>query len=153
MKSKALALAFGLLLLPASGTAQEDTRRNLVVPLAEGGFVAFKSETAWAGTSRTSAAVQELHGEFRSQAFVDEDHVIHRVLVDAAGKYIFGYDLLIKGAAASKTFIIGVKPLDLQTETKLLKSSADVQPARIATLPQSADRKFWMTAIHLRSIY
>lgn len=139
MRSKALALAFCLLLLSAPATAQEDTRRNLVVPLAEGGFVGFKSETAWAGTTRMSGAVQELHREFRSQAFIDEDRVIHRVLVDASGKYIFGYDLIIQAVAASKTFIIGVKPLDLQIENKLLKSSTDVQPARIATLPQSAE--------------
>jgi hypothetical protein len=138
MRSKALML-FGLLLLPALGIAQDDPRRHLVLPLAEGGFVAFKSETAWAGTTRTSAAVQELNGEFRSQAFVDENHVIHRVLVDAAGKYVFGYDLVIQAAATSKTFVIAVKPLDVQIENKLLKSSSDVQPARIATLPQSSE--------------
>ena len=139
MKSKLLALAFGLLLLPSTGTAQEDPRRHLVVPLSDGGFVAFKSETAWAGGTRTSAAVQELHGVFRSQAFVDEKQVIHRVLVDAAGKYVFGYDLVIQPAAASKTFTIAVKPLDSQVEEKLLKSSPEVQPARIATLPQTAE--------------
>ncbi len=139
MRSKALALVFGLLLLPVLGTAQQDTRRHVVVPLAEGGFVAFKSETAWAGATRTSTAIQELHGEFRSQAFVDEDQIIHRVLVDAAGKYIFGYDLLIQATAASKTFIIAVKPLDLQVENKLLRSSPDFQSERIATLPQTAE--------------
>ena len=139
MRSRALTLVFGLLLLPALGAAQEDTRRHLVVPLAEGGFVAFKSETAWAGETGTSAAVQELHGVFRSQAFVDENQIIHRVLVDGAGKYIFGYDLVIQPAAASKTFTIAVKPLDAQIENKLLRSSSDTQPARIATLPQTAE--------------
>ena len=152
MRSKALTLVFGLLLLPAVGAAQEDTRpgspsgqpawggrSHLVVPLAEGGFVAFKSETAWAGETRTSAVVGELHGVFRSQAFVDENQIIHRVLVDAAGKYIFGYDLVIQPAAASKTFTIAVKPLDAQIENKLLRSSSDTQPARIATLPETAE--------------
>lgn len=139
MTSKIVALVFGLLLLPALGTAQADTRGHVVVSLAEGGFVAFKSETAWAGTTNTSAAVQELRGEFRSQAFIDEDDIIHRVLVDAAGKYIFGYDLLIQAVAASKTFNIAVKPLDLQIEKKLLASSPDSQPVRIATLLQSSE--------------
>lgn len=139
MRSKTVALVFGLLLLPALGTAQEDPRGRVVVPLAEGGFVAFKSETAWAGTTRTSAAVQELPGEFRSQAFIDKDDVIHRVLVDAAGKYIFGYDLLIQAVPESRTFTIAVKPLDLQIENKLLTSSPDGQPARIATLLQSSE--------------
>ncbi|HEY2975689.1 MAG TPA: hypothetical protein VGJ48_24455 [Pyrinomonadaceae bacterium] len=136
---KIVALVFGLLLLPAPGTAQEDTERRAVVSLAAGGFVAFKSETAWAGATNTSAAVQELPGEFKSWAFIDEDDVIHRVLVDEAGKYIFGYDLLIQAIAASKTFNIAVKPLDFQIENKLLRISADGQPTRIATLLQSSE--------------
>src|SRR5882762_2974505 len=140
MRSKTVALVLGLLILPALGIAQKDTRpgapigqpdwggrpaspgeqptwagRNpLVVPLAEGGFVAFKSETAWAGTTKTSATAQAPQGEFRSQAFVDKDQIIHRVLMDAAGNYIFGYDLLIQAVPASKKFNIAVKPLDVQ---------------------------------------
>jgi hypothetical protein len=158
MRSKTLALVFGLLLLPALGTAQEDTRlrsggspgsasqqparagrSHLVVPLAEGGFVAFKSETAWAGTTRTGVAVQELQAGFGSQALVGEDHIIHRVLVDPDGKYIFGYDLLIQAIPASRRFSIGVKPLDGKIESKLLANSSDGQPTHIATLPQSAE--------------
>ncbi len=139
MRSKALMLLFGLLLLPKPGAAQEDTRRRMVVSLTEGGFVAFKSETAWAGTTNTSAVVQELRGEFRAQVFLDKDDVIHRVLVDAAGKYIFGYDLLIQAVAASRTFNIAVKPLDLQIENKLLTSGADGHTAHIATLLQSSE--------------
>ena len=139
MRSRLPALVFGLLILPALGAAQEDTRRHLVLPLSEGGYVAFKSETAWAGKTNTSAAVEDLHGVFRSQAFVDENNTIHRVLVDAAGKYVFGYDLLIRPINASKTFTIAVKPLDLEVETKLMRSSPEVQPARIATLPQATE--------------
>jgi hypothetical protein len=142
MKSRSLILVIGVLLLPALASAQgaqEDSRRHLVVPLTEGGYVAFKSETAWTGATRTSAAVQELQGVFRSQAFVDENQIIHRVLVDAAGKYIFGYDLLIRSVAASKTFTIAVKPLDGAVESKLVKSSPEVQPPRIATLPQATE--------------
>jgi len=146
------ALFCALLLLPGLGIAQEDTRSgspggqpasagrsHLVVSLADGGFVAFKSETAWAGTTRTSATAQAPQGEFRSQALVGEDHMIHRVLMDAAGKYIFGYDLQIQTVPASKKFNIAVKPLDKQIENKLLASSPDSQPARIATLPQSGE--------------
>ncbi len=139
MKSRSLIVVLGLLLLPALAAAQEDTRRHLVVPLTEGGYVAFKSETAWAGATRTSAAVEDLQGVFRSQAFVDENQIIHRVLVDAAGKYVFGYDLMIRPIAASKTFTIAVKPLDGLVESRLVKSSPEVQPPRIATLPQATE--------------
>jgi hypothetical protein len=109
-----------------------------VLPLADGGFVAFKSETAWAGAGKTSGAA-ELQGVFRSQAFIDENRLLHRVIVDSAGKYIFGYDLVIQPGVSSKTFTIAVKPLDPEIESKLLKSSPDVQSGRIATLPQSAE--------------
>ena len=139
MRSKSLLLILGILLLPALAMAQSDPRRHLVVPLTEGGFVAFKSETAWASATRTSTSVKGLQGEFRSQVFVGEDKRIHRVLVDAAGKYIFGYDLLIRPGTASKTFTIAVKPLEPEIEAKLLKSSNDQQPARIATLPGEAE--------------
>ena len=144
------ALVCAFLLLPVLGAAQDDTRplspsaqlalggrSHLVVPLAEGGFVAFRSEAAWTGTPKTGTAVQALQAEFKSQAFVDEDHVIHRLLVDAAGRYIFGYDLIIQAVPASKSFNIGVKPLDGQVEKKLLANNSEGQPARIATLPQS----------------
>jgi len=152
MRSKTVALVLGLLILPALGIAQKDTgpaspgdqpawagRSPLVVPLAEGGFVAFKSETAWAGITKTSTTSQAPQGEFRSQVLVDKDQIIHRVLMDAAGKYIFGYDLLIQAVPASKKFNIAVKPLEVQIENKLLASSSDGQPVRIATLPQSGE--------------
>lgn len=138
MRSKGLMLAILLLLLSLPVVAQEAARRNVVVPLAEGGFVAFKSETAWTDAAGAAAVVPVPQGEFRAQAFVDEDRVIHRVLTDAAGKYVFGYDLLIEAVPASKTFTIAVAPLDSQIENNLLTSSFG-QPERIATLPQSAE--------------
>lgn len=138
MRNKRLILVLALISLPSLGVAQEDPN-NLVVPLADGGFVAFKSETASIRASKTSSAFQKLQGEFRAQAFIDENHVIHRVLVDANGKYLFGYDLTIEPVPASKTFTIGVGPLNSQIEKKLLASNSDGPPPPIATLPQSAE--------------
>src|SRR2546427_2560159 len=96
MRSKFLIAAFCLLISFTVMPAQERASRQLIVPLAEGGFVAFNSKTAWADTKRTSLNFQEMQGVFDSQALVDEDHVIHRVLVDKAGKFIFGYDLFVE---------------------------------------------------------
>ena len=143
MTSKGLMIAVLLLLLWLLAAAQEGTRRNVVVPLADGGFVAFKSETAWSGTggsmASTAAGSQIPQGGFRSQAFVDDNRVIHRVLADAAGKYVFGYDLLIEAVPVSRTFTIAVAPLDSQIENKLLAEGSKEQPARIATLPQAGE--------------
>jgi len=142
MTGKCLIIIGLLLSLGSLAAAQEGGRRNVVVPLAEGGFVAFKSETAWSG-ARGSASIASgsliTQGEFRAQAFVDDNRVIHRVLADAAGKYVFGYDLLIEAVPVSRTFTIAVAPLDSQIENKLLAEGSKVQPARIATLPQAGE--------------
>jgi hypothetical protein len=115
----------------------------VVVPLADGGFVAFKSETAWTsavGVSGSAARGAQIpQGEFRTEAFVDENRVIHRMLADTAGNYVFGYDVLIEAVPASKTFTIAVIPLDSQIENKLPANGSSVQRASIATLPQSAE--------------
>jgi len=143
MMSKGLMIAVLLLSLWSLAAAQESNRRNVIVPLADGGFVAFKSETAWSGAGGTSASTaagsQITLGEFRAQAFVDDNRVIHRVLADAAGRYVFGYDLLIEAVPVSKTFTIAVAPLDSQIENKLLAAGSKVQSARIATLPQAGE--------------
>jgi hypothetical protein len=142
MTSKGLMIVVLLLSLWSLAAAQESNRRNVIVTLADGGFVAFKSETAWSGAGGSSAGTaggsQIPQGEFRAQAFVDDNRVIHRVLADAAGNYVFGYDLLIEAVPVSKTFTIAVAPLDSQIENKLLASGSKVQSA-IATLPQAGE--------------
>ena len=139
MRSKALIPLLLMLVLPSLAAAQEEARPNQVVPLVEGGFVGFKSEIAPVGRINASTALREAQGEFRARAFVDEHHVIHRVLLDAAGKYIFGYDVIIEAVPVSKMFNIAVGPLDPATEKELLASSVGSQPMHIATLPQSAE--------------
>ena len=137
MRNKILALMFGLLVVPVPGNAQEDGARQQVVALAEGGFVAFKSETAGTGKTNDVRIAPTLRRAIRSQALVGDDHVVHRVLIDPAGRYIFGYDLLIQSLAASKQFNVTVKPLDAKTENELLAGGANGQSARIATLRKS----------------
>lgn len=136
MRNRVIALLFAFLIVPLLVRAQDDSTRPQVVPLAEGGFIAFKSETT--GTGKTPGIVPTLQREFRSQALVD-DHVIHRVLLDPAGRYIFGYDLVIQAFAASRKFNITVKPLDVKTENKLVAGGPTGQPARIPTLRESAE--------------
>ena len=97
MRSKAIALALCLLSLCAlslwSTRAQEGGLRQLIVPLAEGGYVAFKAETVAPDAneiSKTSSTARQTQGVLDSQALVDhnQDHnqIIHRVLVDTEGQ-------------------------------------------------------------------
>jgi len=134
-----LLLALAPALAPEGARAQDDSRRRVVLQLADGGFVAFNSETAWAATTAPSPAAQVLQGEFTTQAFIDDNHVVHRLLLDASRKYIFGYDVVIEAAPAAKKFNITVKQLDARIESDLLAKSQREQPARIATLPQSTE--------------
>ena len=139
MISKLLVLAVTLLLWAAPGQAQEITNRHLVVPLADGGFVAFKSETAWTGANKSTTKTQELPAEFKSEAFIDGDR-LHRLLVDAAGKYVFGYDLVIEADRATKQFKIVVKPLSVEIESKLPARTTETRAGRdLAGFPPSSE--------------
>ena len=123
MRSKALikllTLAFCLIALSCVATAQVPAKRQLIVPLPEGGFVAFKSETAWTDTKKTSAEVQRAPAIVDSEAIAEGDRLIHRVLQDTGGRFIFGYDLWVTPNPAAKQFKLVVRPLDPRFESKL----------------------------------
>jgi len=143
MSSKALALAFCLLSLSLVTRAQEGRPRQLIVPLTEGGFVAFQAETAFSETAKTSDS-QQARTVFDSQALVDDKKIIHRVLVDNEGKPIFGYDLFVEANPTLKQFKVAARPLDPQFESKLMARGSSGQlpqpaPRRISTLPQSSE--------------
>jgi hypothetical protein len=132
-----------LLALATLATAQEAEKRQLIVPLAGGGFVAFKSETAWTDTKRVSPQLQRVPAILSSHALADENRIIHRVLKDTGGKFIFGYDLWVVPNPAAKQFKIVVKPLDSQYESKLRAGNASVgelpQSEIISTFPKSTE--------------
>src|SRR5215471_2671982 len=69
--------------------SQEHAPPQLIVPLSDGGFVAFKAEAAFDET-RKSSDQQQTRALFDSQALVDDKQIIHRVLVDTEGRPIFG---------------------------------------------------------------
>jgi hypothetical protein len=119
MRSRVLTLTFCLLALSCVTTAQEPAKRQLIVPLADGGFVAFKSETAWTDTKKVSPELQRAPAILGSQALADGNRVIHRVLQDTGGRFVFGYDLWVVPDPISKQFKIVVRPLDPQFESKL----------------------------------
>ena len=136
-------LALCLLSFSPAARTQERGPRQLIVPLAEGGFVAFQAETAFSETRKTADG-EPSRAVFDSQALVDDKQVIHRVLVDAEGKPVFGYDLFVSPNPALKQFRVAAGPLDPQFESKLLARSGGGQqslPAqiKISTLPQSSE--------------
>lgn len=141
--NRVLTWALCLLALSFAATAQEPAKRQLVVPLAEGGFVAFKSETAWTDTKKVSPELQRVPAVLSSQALADENRVIHRVLKDTGGRFIFGYDLWVAPNPAAKQFKLVVRPLDPQFESKLRAGNpSEGEPPQleiISTFPKSTE--------------
>jgi hypothetical protein len=119
--------AFGLTAL-----AQNPAKRQLVLPLANGGFVAFRSEMP--GGKPTSSLAALLY----AQAFAGENRIIHRVLTDAEQNVVFGYDLWVSADPITKKFSVAVLPADEAFRRSFLK---DFTPPRansaFATFPKS----------------
>ena len=136
MRSRLPALLLLLLFAPALLRAQDDATRPQVVPLKEGGFVAFKTESARTGKSSPTELVPTLHGGLRSQVLIGDNQTIHRVLQNPKGEHIFGYDLIVLAHADSRKFTITVKPLDEAREAKLGRG---IPTLREGTQPQVMD--------------
>jgi hypothetical protein len=110
MKSRALTfIIICLLLSPLCAHAQEEGGQ-LVVPLESAGFVAFKIETVPSG-SQLSNGSKEAQDLVNPRALKGEHHVIHRVLTDADGDFVFGYDLTVEPLSNVKQFKVAVGPL------------------------------------------
>lgn len=145
MRSNAFALTFCLLLLSLAARAQESGPRQLIVPLAGGAYVAFRAETTLpeSGDSKRTLDFQQIRGVFDSQALVDDNQIIHRVLVDTDGRPLFGYDLVVEPNPTLKQFNVEARPLDAQFASKLIeRSTAGQRPpqlrTKISTLPEAS---------------
>lgn len=124
MASRAFFILMLVLLLPSLIAAQEQQQpkrvQQLVVPLETAGYVAFKTEAVKPATEDASASSEiDLQSVVKPQVLVDENHVVHRVLVDASGALIFGYDLVIEPLVNSRQFKISVRPLDPEFEKQM----------------------------------
>jgi hypothetical protein len=90
MRSKFWILLLSIHCLALTATAQNPAKRQLVLQLSSGGFVAFRSETPGSKSAPESKSLASL---LYSQAFTGENRIIHRVITDAQQNVVFGYDL------------------------------------------------------------
>ena len=137
MTSKVCALLLSVHCLAIAAVSQTPAKRQLVMPLIDGGFVAFKSETS-ATDNKVSSETQTLSSLIYSQALADENRIIHRVLTDAEKRVIFGYDVWINANPLTRKFSLAVLPADEAFRRTFLKDSV---PRRVndtfATFPKS----------------
>lgn len=145
MRSKVIFPLIIALLLPALARAQEKSVQQLVVPLESAGYVAFKTEAVSPEKQKASASSEiDLQSVIKPQVLVDENHVVHRVLVDGTGALIFGYDLVIEPLVNSRQFKVSVRPLDPEFERRMRErqSSGKGRTAlqmNISTLPRPTE--------------
>lgn len=140
MRSKVWAL---LLCIHCLGFVAAAQNRQLVLPVANGGFVSFRSETSGPGSAQLKN--NSVAALLYSQAFAGDNRVIHRVLTDAERRVVFAYDLVINADPVTKKFSVIVLPADEAFRRSFLRDSA---PARAhesfatfqkSTTPQTLD--------------
>jgi hypothetical protein len=129
MRSKIWILLLCIQAFAFTALAQNPAKRQLVLQLANGGFVAFRSEMPANGNS--------LAALLYAQAFAGENRIIHRVLTDAQQNVVFGYDLWITSDPLTKKFSVAVLPADEAFRRTFLKGTFATFPK--STTPQTLD--------------
>ena len=139
MTNRVCALLISIFCLAQIAAAQSPAKRQLVLPLLGGGFVAFRSETS-SGDIKQVNASQSLASLIYSQALTGENRIIHRVLTDADGRVIFGYDVSINADPVTRKFSLAVLPADEAFRRTFLKdSTAQRAHDNFATFPKSTE--------------
>ena len=135
MRSKHWILLLLIHCLGVAAAAQNPAKRQLVMQVSNGGFVAFRSETPGAKSIPDSNSLAAL---LYSQAFAGNNRIIHRVLTDAQNNVVFGYDLWISSDPISKKFSLAVLPADEAFRRTFLKDYTPTRTnASFATFPKS----------------
>jgi len=149
-------LAFGLLPLlwtcdkishaRAQKVSATERGGQFVMPLHGEGFIAFRVEAARVDAPGAPANLVEIQAALMPQVMLADDHVVHRVLVDAQGNFVFGYDLVVEPVAATKQFKVSVKPLSVEFEEQLrsrqpattTSAATPRAPQTVSTLPRQS---------------
>lgn len=116
-------------------SAQNPARRQLIMQLSSGGFVAFKSETSGSKDLHDGKSLAAL---LYAQTFAGENRIIHRVITDAQQNVVFGYDLWVNADPITKKFSLAVLPADEAFRRSFLKDFTPPRPSSaFATFPKS----------------
>jgi hypothetical protein len=146
----ALLLPLPLLLLCGDARTRAQSGRaaqpaQFVMPLHGEGFIAFRIEAAPAAgdAPEVSVRLDELQASLTPQALLAEKHVVHRLLSDAEGNVVFGYDLVVEPVAATKQFKVTLLPLDASFDQQLRSrqpaAATNRAPQNVSTLSRPAD--------------
>ena len=144
MRSRAWFLLLCLHLVPLYAAAQNPAKRQVVLPVSNGGFVAFRSETSASDTKHIPDG-KALAALLYAQAFAGENRIIHRVLTDAERRIVFAYNLWINADPMTRKFSVTVLPADEAFRRSFLKDFTPLKTNETlatfqkSTAPQTLD--------------
>ena len=138
MNSKTWTILLCLHLFAAAAAAQNPAKRQVVIQVSNGGFVAFRSETS-APANQAVPDGKSFAALLYSQAFAGENRIIHRVLTDAQQNVVFGYDLWISADPVTKKFSVAVLPADDAFRRSFLRPNGSFATFPKSTAPQTLD--------------
>src|SRR5688500_3068529 len=102
MRSRVWILLLWIHCLALAAAAQSPASRQIILPVATGGFGSFTSATpAPAKSPMLDSSPSSL---LLAQAVAGEDRVIQRVLTDAESRVLFAYELAINSDPLPKKF-------------------------------------------------
>jgi hypothetical protein len=99
-----------LLLCVAAGVHAQEGKKQLVIPMKGGYFVAFTTDADPSNARALSSSFAE--ASFQSQT-------IRRVFIDSGSDFFFGYDLVVAPVAETRQFRVSVRPLGAEDEKEL----------------------------------
>ena len=137
MKNRLLFTALMLISAVALVRAQGSGPSKEIVSLPDGGFVSFKNQTTWSQL-RQAFDMRQLPAPLTSQTLADRDQIIHRVLRDREGRFVFGYDLWISGNSTNKQFTVVVRPLAAEVVSSL-KANEQSAAETVSTFPKATE--------------
>jgi hypothetical protein len=130
-------LMINLLLPPAAfGQLGQQKGSQLVVSLPQGGFAAFKIEVSPLTRASSFRKQPGILAPFVSRVVMGEGNVLHRLLVDEQGRFVFAYDLVIIESDSPRQFGVSARALDPNFEQSLRADDPDAfQSAPDSSLP------------------
>jgi len=138
MKNRTWLILLCLHLFAIAAAAQNPAKRQVVLQVSNGGFVAFRSEASVPG-NQTVQDGKTLAALLYSQAFAGKNRVIHRILTDARQNVVFGYDLWISADPVTKKFSVAVLPADDSFRRSFLRTNGPFATFPKSTPPQTLD--------------
>lgn len=138
MNSKTWTILLCLHLFALAAAAQHPAKRQVVVQVPNGGFVAFRSETS-APANQAVPDGKSFAALLYSQAFAGQDRIIHRVLTDAQQNVVFGYDLWISADPVTKKFSVAVLPANDTFRRSFLRPNGSFATFPKSTTPHTLD--------------